>query len=135
MALRDTIRNWLGVDGRIRDLLRTEFAARSLPSATEVEELRGRVDALDKKLKMTMGSVQASGAQLMGLHDAVDKARSQAAQANQLATSARSTAESAVDGVDSLEERLAALESKPQPKKRASRTAKTSKTSKNIKTR
>ena len=135
MGLRDTIRNWLGVDGRIRDLLRTEFAARSLPSATEVEELRARVDSLDKKLKMTMGSVQASGAQLMGLHDAVDKVRSQTAQATQLATTARSTAESAVDGVASVEERLAALESKPAPKKPSRRSTKTSKTSKNIKTR
>ncbi|MEZ4322449.1 MAG: hypothetical protein R3F61_33590 [Myxococcota bacterium] len=109
MSLRDSIRNWLGVDGRIRDLLRTELAARSLPSATEVEELRNRIDALDKKLKMTMGSVQASSAQLMGLHTAVDQAKAGAGQAAQLATTAKTTAEATADGLEGVEEQLAVL--------------------------
>ncbi|MCB9678598.1 MAG: hypothetical protein H6737_26080 [Alphaproteobacteria bacterium] len=109
MALRDAIRNWLGVDGRIRDQLRKELAARSLPSATEVDELRKRVDDLEKKLKMTMGSVQASGAQLMGLHTAVDQAKAAAGQASQLATTAKTTAEATADGLEGVEEQLAAL--------------------------
>ncbi len=110
MALRDRIRNWLGVDGRIRDVLRSELGSRSLAQASEVDALREQVEKLEKKLKMTMGSVQASGAQLMGLHDAIDKARAEAAKAGQHATTARTTAESTADGLEAVEEQLAALE-------------------------
>lgn len=132
MGLRDQLRNWLGVDGRIRDLVRSELAARSLAQASEVEGLRQQVDTLteqveklDKKLKMTMGSVQASGAQLMGLHDAVDKARAQAAQASQHATTARSTAESTADGLEAVEAQLATLEQRVPARKAPKAASKT----------
>jgi uncharacterized coiled-coil DUF342 family protein len=126
MGLRERLRDWLGVDGRIRDLVRGELAARSLAQASEVEALReqvqaaeARVASLEKKVKMTMGSVQASGAQLMGLHDALDKARAEAAQASQHATTARATAESVADGLEALEAQLAA--SSPSGKKKSRR--------------
>ncbi len=109
MGIRDGIRNWLGVDGRIRDLLRAEFASRSLPQATEVEELRARVADLEKKLKMTMGTLQASSAQLMGLHSAVDQVKAQASQVGQVATTAKTTAEATADGLLGAEEQIAAL--------------------------
>lgn len=116
MAIRDTIRSWLGIDGRIRDLLRQELAARSLPSATEVQALRDRVDELEKKLgklekkhKMTIGTLQASSAQLMGVHDTLDGLKSAVAKATQQATTASTTAESVADGLEAVEEQLAAL--------------------------
>lgn len=108
--LRDAIRNWLGIDERIRDHLRREFAARATPpQASEVEALRQRVESLEKKLKMTMGSVQASGAQVMGLTNALDDVRKVTAQAAQNATTAKSTAESIADGLEAVEESVARL--------------------------
>jgi chromosome segregation ATPase len=116
MAIRDTIRTWLGIDSSIREALRRELAARSLPSATEVESLRTQVAELeatvaklDKKVKMTMGSVQASTAQLMGVHQTLDALGPAVAKATQQATRANSTAESTADGLDGVEEQLAAL--------------------------
>lgn len=107
--VRDAIRNWLGVDERIRDILRRELAARALPQASEVEELRQKVEALEKKLKMTMGSMQASGAQVMGLTNALDEVRKTTAQAAQNATTAKSTAESVADGLEAVEVKLERL--------------------------
>lgn len=116
MAIRETIRSWLGIDGRIRDLLRQELGARSLASATEVQTLRERVDALekalaklDKKHKMTVGTLQASSAQLMGVHDSLDALKSAVAKASNQATTANNTAESVADGLEAVEEQLAAL--------------------------
>lgn len=116
MAIREHIRNWLGIDGTIRDAIRQEFATRSLPSATEVESLRStvqdlatRLDKLEKKQKMTMGTLQASSAQLMGVHATLDKLGPAVAKASQHATRASSTAESTADGLDVVEEQLAAL--------------------------
>lgn len=106
MSLRRRVLEWLDVDGRIRELIRADAAARATPSASEVDALRERVDAAEKKLKMTMGSVQASSTQLMALHDGVDAARSEAGQARQIATTARSTAESVAEGLEALEHRL-----------------------------
>lgn len=107
MSFRERVRTWLGIDARVRDILRAELAGRPDPEPS-LQAMSERIDALEKKLKMTMGSVQASSTQLMSLHDAVDKARAQAAQATQQATTARATAEAVAEGLEALESRVAA---------------------------
>lgn len=113
--LRQAIRNWLGVDERIRDVIRRELAARALPQASEVEALEKRVASLEKKMKMTMGSMQASGAQVMGVTNALDDVRRNTAQALQVATTAKSTAESAADGLEAVEEQIERLKENLAP--------------------
>ncbi len=115
MAFRDRIRSWLGVDQRIRALLRQELASRAFPQASEVQTLRERLDAMEKQLekiekkqKMVVGTVQAAGAEHARLHDAVESLHSTVAKANQRADAALRTAESVADGLESLEERLVA---------------------------
>ena len=116
MALRSKIRSWLGIDDRIRDLIRESMAGRSVAQAsevetlrTQVEELSKQVEKLSKKLKMTMGSVQASTAELMGVHSKVDAVGPESKKALQQATIARNTAESTADGLEALEAQIAAL--------------------------
>jgi chromosome segregation ATPase len=68
----------------------------------DTDELKNRVAALEKKLQMAMGALQAATSQIV-------QAGSTAEQAQQRATSAQSTAESTSDGLTGLEDAFAAL--------------------------
>ncbi len=162
MGIRSTVTGLI-LEGPIRDIVDQALAARSFLTASDlagiksaVDELRGggggsdtsaleaRIAALEselaslkKKQSMTMGAVQASTAQLMGVKTKADGAEATAAQANQHATSAKATAEAAADGVTGVEERLdklmenmvagppaaAAATAKPKKKKKKSKAA------------
>ena len=111
----------MGVRRRIGDLLLRPVVEETLDrqQVARDEDLRAlrreleatgsleqRLAALEKKVGMVMGAVQAATADLVALREAAGEAR----QAMQQATSARSTAESAADGVSDLEDELAALQ-------------------------
>ncbi|MBA2319600.1 MAG: hypothetical protein H0V89_00480 [Deltaproteobacteria bacterium] len=112
----------------IQDIVDQVLSTRSFAMPSEVWELRTKVEhleaaqgapnraleeriaALEKKLSMALGAVQASSATLMQVRSVAEEALTSAKQAQQLATTARATAESAAEGVGALEERLPATE-------------------------
>ena len=114
MALRATIRSWLGIDERIRDVVRERLATAASAQdvaalQTRIDELATEVEKLSKKQKMTIGSVQAATSDLMGIHTLMDRMGPEAKKAIQQATIARNTAESTADGLEALESQVAAL--------------------------
>lgn len=91
-ALREEV---TALKTRIQDTEDTE-------DTEDTDELKNRVAALEKKLQMAMGALQAATSQIV-------QAGSTAEQAQQRATSAQSTAESTSDGLTGLEDAFAAL--------------------------
>ncbi len=89
--------------------LRSSLTGETELSESKRAEINSELADLEKKLKMTMGTLQASSAQLMGLHTAVDQVKAQTAQVGQIATTAKATAEASADGVLGVEEQVAAL--------------------------
>lgn len=81
-------------------------------------DLEARVAALEKKLGMVMGALQATTADLVALREASTLAK----QAMQQARSAQSTAESAADGVTALEDQLAKPAKTPAKRKAKKKT-------------
>ncbi len=71
-----------------------------------VATLEAKVEALSKKLSMTMGTVSASATALQAAASQASEALATARQAQVVAQQAKATAESAVDGTPTVEDGL-----------------------------
>lgn len=102
MGIRSRITRWLDVEGPLRAHI-AELQTDLGNQQRIVAEQTARIDKLEKRLGMVMGAVQASTAQLMGVKQTADEARTEAQKASQRAASALAAAEAATDGVAALE--------------------------------
>lgn len=96
----------------VRALERRLEALAGAPADTgRLDALEERIAALEKKISMAMGAVQAGTAQIMSVRRTAEEAAAGVGKAQQAASSALATSESAADGINELEIRLEALES------------------------